>query len=88
MDELARFRNDLPGGGRGERPAWGLPLALSALCHFLLFAALVFVPAPKSRQSFSPPVISVDLVSLDEPQGAGGCRRSARKGCRAGPESP
>ena len=77
MDERSHFHYHLLGGGRQERPAWGLPLALSLLCHTLLFAALVFAPAPKSRPSFAPPVINVDLVSLAEPQGAGGAATAA-----------
>lgn len=77
MDEPSHFERHLLGGGREERPAWGLPLALSLLCHTFLFAALVFAPAPKSRPSFAPPVINVDLVSLAEPQGAGGAAAAA-----------
>ncbi|MFO7497522.1 MAG: TonB C-terminal domain-containing protein [Desulfobacterales bacterium] len=70
MDDLAYSRSHFLGGAQEEPPAWRLPLVLSVVCHFFLFAALVFVPAPKSRQSFSPSVISVDLVSVAEPPGA------------------
>ena len=88
MDERSDFQHHLLGGGRAERPAWGLPLALSLLCHFFLFAALVFAPAPKSRPSFSPPVINVDLVSLAEPQGAGGAAAAPEKDPAPVPKAP
>jgi colicin import membrane protein len=77
MDDRSDFRHHLLGGGRDEPPAWRLPLVLSVLCHFFLFVALVFAPVPKSRQSFSPSVINVDLVSVAEPQGAGGAAATA-----------
>jgi len=79
MDDLASSRNHLLGGAQEERSAWRLPLALSALCHIFLFVALVFVPAPKPRQSFSPSVINVDLVSVAEPQGAGAAATQATR---------
>ncbi len=79
MDDLASSRNHLLGGAQEERSAWRLPLALSALCHFFLFVALVFVPAPKPRQLFSPSVINVDLVSVAEPQGAGAAATQATR---------
>ncbi len=85
MDDLASSRNHLLGGAQEERSAWRLPLALSALCHFFLFVALVFVPAPKPRQSFSPSVINVDLVSVAEPQGAGAAATQATRASDAAP---
>ncbi len=85
MDDLASSRNHLLGGAQEERSAWRLPLALSALCHFFLFVALVFVPAPKPRQSFSPSVINVDLVSVAEPQGAGAAAPQATRASDAAP---
>lgn len=85
MDDLASSRNHLLGGAQEERSAWRLPLALSALCHFFLFVALVFVPAPKPRQSFSPSVINVDLVGVAEPQGAGAAATEAKRESGAAP---
>jgi colicin import membrane protein len=85
MDDLASSRNHLLGGAQEERSAWRLPLALSALCHIFLFVALVFVPAPKPRQSFSPSVINVDLVSVAEPQGAGAAATEAKRASGAAP---
>ena len=77
MDDLASSHSHLLGGGRSERPAWRVPLVVSALCHLLLFAVLVFAPDPTPRKSFSPPVINVDLVSVAEPESGGGAETEA-----------
>jgi len=55
-------------GMNGRRPLV-VSVAVSAMCHLLLFAGIVFFPSHASPRKVLPPVVSVDLVTMPSPGG-------------------